>query len=92
MKRPRFDGAPDLRNGDGVVPKKPAIGKPVARRHSSEEEIAAVRMMRTLRAELAATYGTVQRIVVELGCEVEPVRMWVKAGRHRGPCHRRHEQ
>jgi transposase-like protein len=42
-------------------------GKPTARRYSSEEKAAAVRMVRTLRAELGAEYGTVQRVSTQLG-------------------------
>jgi len=53
-------------------------GKPTARRYSSEEKAAAVRMVRTLRAELGTEYGTVQRVSTQLGYGVESVRMWVK--------------
>lgn len=49
-------------------------GKPTARRYSPEEKAAAVRMVRTLRAEL----GTVQRVASQLGYGVESVRVWVK--------------
>jgi len=37
-----------------------------------------VRMVRTLRAELGVTQGTVQRVATQLGYGVESVRMWVK--------------
>ena len=53
-------------------------GKPTARRYSSEEKAAAVRMVRTLRAELGTEYGTVQRVSTQLGYGVESVRMWVE--------------
>jgi len=58
--------APDLGNEDGVMPKELASGKPTARRYSSEEKAAAVRMVRTLRAELGVTQGTVQRVATQL--------------------------
>jgi transposase len=35
-------------------------------------------MVRTLRAELGVTQGTVQRVATQLGDGVESVRMWVK--------------
>jgi len=53
-------------------------GKPTARRYSSEEKAAAVRMVRTLRAELGTEHGTVQRVALQLGYGVESVRSWVK--------------
>jgi len=53
--------APDLGNEGGVVPKEQAPGRPTTRRGSSEGK-AAVRLARTLRAELGATQGTVQRV------------------------------
>lgn len=46
-------------------------GKPQTRRYSQEEKDAAVRMVRTLRAELGTTQGTVQRVAKQLGCGVE---------------------
>jgi len=69
---------PDLGNEDGVMPKELANGKPTTRRYSVEEKAAAVRMVRTLRAELGVTQGTVQRVATQLGYGVESVRMWVK--------------
>lgn len=60
------------------MPKELANGKPTTRRYSSEEKVAAVRMVRTLRAELGVTQGTVQRVATQLGYGVESVRMWVK--------------
>ena len=53
-------------------------GKPSNRRYSQEEKDAAVRMVRTLRAELGTTTGTVQRVADQLGYGVESVRTWVK--------------
>lgn len=69
---------PDLGNEDGVTPKELASGKPTTRRYSIEEKAAAVRMVRTLRAELGVTQGTVQRVATQLGYGVESVRIWVK--------------
>ncbi|WP_336705557.1 IS3 family transposase [Micrococcus terreus] len=60
------------------MPKEQVPGKPTTRRYSDEEKAAAVRMVRTLRAELGATQGTVQRVATQLGYGVESVRMWVK--------------
>lgn len=37
-----------------------------------------MRMVRTLRAELGTTQGTVQRVAGQLGYGVESVRTWVK--------------
>jgi len=53
-------------------------GKPTTRRYSPEEKAAAVRMVRTLRAELGTDHGTVQRVATQLGYGVESVRTWVK--------------
>lgn len=53
-------------------------GKPTARRYSPEEKAAAVRMVRTLRAELGTEHGTVQRVALQLGYGIESVRTWVK--------------
>lgn len=61
----------DLGNQDGVIPKEQVPGKPQTRRYSQEEKDAAVRMVRTLRAELGTTQGTVQRVAKQLGCGVE---------------------
>ena len=60
------------------MPKELANGKPTTRRYSSEEKAAAVRMVRTLRAELGVTQGTVQRVATQLGYGVESVRTWVR--------------
>ena len=53
------------------------FGKPTTRRYSSEERAAAVRMVRTLRAELGTEHGTVQRVATQLGYGIESVRTWV---------------
>ncbi len=61
------------------MPKKlPPPGKPTARRYSPEEKASAVRMVRTLRAELGTDHGTVQRVARQLGYGVESVRTWVR--------------
>ena len=60
------------------MPKEQTVGKPTTRRYSPEEKAAAVRMVRTLRAELGAEHGTVQRVAAQLGYGVESVRSWVK--------------
>ena len=59
------------------MPEELVDGKPMMRRYSAEEKAAAVRMVRTLRAELGVTQGTVQRVAMQLGYGVESVRMWV---------------
>ena len=69
--------APDRGNEDGVIPREQPPGKPTTRRYS-EEEAAAVRMVRTLRAELGSEHGTVIRVAERLGYGVEPVRLWVR--------------
>ncbi|MDQ1123457.1 transposase [Microbacterium trichothecenolyticum] len=60
------------------MPREQAIGKPTTRRYSPEEKAAAVRMVRTLRAELGTEHGTVQRVASQLGYGVDSVRTWVK--------------
>lgn len=47
------------------------------RRYSTEEKAAAVRMVRTLRAELGTRQGTTSRVAEQLGYGVESVRSWV---------------
>jgi transposase len=69
---------PDLGNEDGVMPNEQSPGKPTTRRYSSEEKAAAVRMVRTLRAELGTEHGTVQRVASQLGYGSESVRLWVR--------------
>ena len=60
------------------MPKEQTSGKSTTRRYSPEEKAAAVRMVRTLRAELGTEHGTVQRVASQLGYGVESVRLWVK--------------
>ena len=48
------------------------------RRYSGEEKAAAVRMVRTLRAELGTERGTAQRVALQLGNGVESVRSRVR--------------
>jgi transposase-like protein len=60
------------------MPKEHTPGKPQTQRYSPEEKAAAVRMVRTLRAELGTEHGTVQRVASQLGYGVESVRPWVK--------------
>lgn len=60
------------------MPNEQSQGKPNGRRYSAEEKAAAVRMVRTLRAELGTDHGTVQRIAGQLGYGVESVRLWVR--------------
>ena len=60
------------------MPKEHSPGKPTTRRYSPEEKAAAVRMVRTLRAELGTEHGTVYRVARQLGYGVESVRSWVR--------------
>ena len=55
-----------------------SVGKSTTRRYSPEEKASAVRMVRTLRAELGTEHGTVQRVASQLGYGLESVRTWVK--------------
>ena len=56
----------------------PSGKKPTSRRYSSEEKAAAVRMVRSLRAELGTEQGPVSRVAHQLGYGVEAVRSWVR--------------
>jgi transposase len=60
------------------MPKDTTPGKPTTRRYSPDEKAAAVRMVRTLRAELGTEHGTIQRVAVQLGYGTESVRSWVR--------------
>lgn len=60
------------------MPQEQVPGKPQTRRYSPEEKAAAVRMVRTLRAELGTDHGTVKRVATQLGYGVESVRQWVR--------------
>jgi transposase len=59
------------------MPTEQTPGKPTTRRYTREEKAAAVRMVRSLRAELGTNQGTVHRVATQLGYGVEPVRSWV---------------
>ena len=60
------------------MPKEQSPGKPTTRRYSEQEKEAAVRMVRTLRAELGTDPGTIQRVARQLGYGTESVRLWVR--------------
>ena len=60
------------------MPQERGAGKPTTRRYSDEERAAAVRMVRSLRAETGMTHGAVRRVAQQLGYGVESVRSWVK--------------
>ncbi len=60
------------------MPKDTTPGMPTTRRYSPDEKAAAVRMVRTLRAELGTEHGTVQRVATQLGYGPESVRSWVR--------------
>jgi transposase len=60
------------------MPREHTAGKPTTRRYSAEEKQAAVRMVRSLRAETGSTTGTVRRVAEQLGYGVESVRSWVR--------------
>ena len=60
------------------MPKEHTPGSPTTRRYSEQEKESAVRMVRTLRAELGSEHGTVQRVARQLGYGTESVRLWVR--------------
>ena len=60
------------------MPKDTTPGKPTTRRYSPDEKAAAVRMVRTLRAELGTEHGTIQRVAAQLGYGIESVRSWMR--------------
>ena len=60
------------------MPTERTAGRPTTRRYSMEEKQAAVRMVRSLRAETGTRTGTVRRVADQLGYGVESVRSWVK--------------
>jgi transposase-like protein len=60
------------------MPKDTNPGKPTTRRFSPEEKAAAVRMVRTLRAELGTNHGTVKWVAAQLSYGAESVRSWVR--------------
>jgi transposase len=49
-----------------------------SRRYTPADKEQAVRLVRTLRAEIGTRHGTVQRIADQLGIGVESLRGWVK--------------
>jgi transposase-like protein len=53
-------------------------GKPATRWYSLEKKAAAVRMVRTLRAEVGTEDGTVQRVARQLGYGIDSVRSCVR--------------
>ncbi len=60
------------------MPRTPLWGNLTTRRYSPDEKAAAVRMVRTLRAEPGIEHGTVQRVAIQLGYGTESVRSWVR--------------
>ena len=60
------------------MPTDHGVGRRQSRRYSVEEKQAAVRMVRSLRAESGTSTGTVRRVAEQLGYVVESVRSWVK--------------
>jgi transposase len=60
------------------MPKESTPGKPTTRRYSLEEKAQAVRLVRTLRAELGSDHGTVQRVATQLGYGTGSVRSWAR--------------
>ena len=60
------------------MPHERIPGKPSTRRYTPAEKEQAVRLVRTLRAELGTEHGTIQRVAAQLGCGVESVRSWVR--------------
>jgi transposase len=55
-----------------------SLEKVTQRRYTPDEKEQAVRMVRTLRAELGTSQGTVKRVAQQLGYGIESVRSWVK--------------
>ena len=49
------------------MPSEQVPGKPTTRRYSPQEKEQAVRLVRTLRAELGTEHGTVKRVADQLG-------------------------
>jgi transposase-like protein len=87
MLAPLLDTNPAVREHGGPGRPRRRPGKlhadkgydyPRCRRYSEQEKAAAVRMVRTLRAELGTEHGTVKRVADQLGYGVESVRLWVR--------------
>jgi len=68
----------DLGNEDGVMGSEVSPGKPTTRRYSPTDKEQAVRLVRSLRAELGTDQGTVHRVARQLGYGPESVRSWVR--------------
>ena len=60
------------------MPKEQSPGKPTTRRYSEQEKAAAVRMVRTLRAELGHDHGVVKGVADQLGYGAESVLLWLR--------------
>ena len=60
------------------MPHERIPGKPSTRRYTPAEKEQAVRLVRTLRAELGTEHGTIQRVAARLGYGVDSVRSWVR--------------
>ena len=60
------------------MPTERIPGKPSTRRYTPAEKEQAVRLVRTLRAELGTEHGTIQVVAAQLGYGVESVRSWVR--------------
>ncbi len=60
------------------MPTKEPSKKTKARRYSPEEKERAVRLVRTLEAELGEKRGVVKRVADQLDYGVESVRAWVR--------------
>ena len=60
------------------MPKEQSAGKSTTRRYSDLEKAAAVRMVRSLGAELGTDHGTVHRSRHAAGLRAESVRLWAK--------------
>src|SRR5512142_1426524 len=72
VNRPGVAGDSGLgRSRTEFMPREQTAGKPAARRYSSEEKRAAVRMVRALQAETGMTHGAVRRVAEQLGYGVE---------------------
>ena len=78
MNRSGLLGGSIVWNEDGVMPQDRTPGRPTTRRYSSEEKAQAVRLVRTLRAEIGDGNSAVRRVADQLGYGLESVRAWVK--------------
>jgi transposase len=69
---------PRLGSQGGTMSYRGSSEKATQRRYTPDEKEQAARMVRTLRAELGTSQGTVKRVAQQLGYGVESVRSWVK--------------